>query len=145
MNSFKIMSVNVSSQKGEVKTPVEKIVLKEQFGIIGDAHAGEGPRQVSLLAQEDIDTIVARGMRISYGDFAENITTLGIDLASLPIGSNISIDRVVLEVTQIGKECHNRCAIYEKTGDCVMPSRGIFTKVIKGGEVNDKSIGTYYL
>jgi MOSC domain-containing protein YiiM len=143
MSSFKILSVNISDKKGETKKPVEKIVLKENYGIIGDAHAGDWNRQVSLLSQEDIDTIKYQGIDISYGDFAENITTEGVDLASLPLGARLLIDNTVLEVTQIGKQCHDRCSIYEKVGDCVMPRKGIFTKVIRGGKISDKSTGTY--
>jgi cyclic pyranopterin phosphate synthase len=143
MKNFRVLSVNTSREKGEVKKPVEKILLKENYGIVGDAHAGDWHRQVSLLAQEDIDTIINQGVDISYGDFAENITTKGIDLGSLPIGTRLRIGGGELEVTQVGKECHQHCAIYEQIGDCVMPRKGIFAKVIKGGEINDKSTGSY--
>ena len=145
MKKFKILSINISKKKGEIKTPVNSAVLKANHGIVGDAHAGDWHRQVSFLAQEDIDTIIAKGMDISYGDFAENITTEGIDWPSLPVGSKFTIDNSELELTQIGKECHSRCAIYEKTGDCVMPKKGIFAKVLKGGEINNESTGTYNL
>jgi cyclic pyranopterin phosphate synthase len=143
MISFEVLSVNVSPKKGEVKIPVKEIKLKKDHGIEGDAHAGPWHRQVSLLAQEDIDTIKSKGLKISYGDFAENITTRGIDLASLPIGARLCIGSAELEVTQIGKKCHKGCAIFQQIGDCVMPRKGIFTRVIKGGLVNAQSTGSY--
>ncbi|BCG47374.1 MOSC domain protein [Citrifermentans bremense] len=131
----KIIAVNVSLNKGERKTPVPEVTLRENHGIEGDAHAGDWHRQVSLLAQESIAKMVALGLDVKEGDFAENITTEGVDLVHLPIGTQMQLGETLLEVTQIGKECHNRCAIYYQAGDCVMPKEGIFAKVLKGGVV----------
>jgi len=133
--SASVLAVCISKNKGERKTPVPAIELVREHGIAGDAHAGDWHRQVSLLAQESIDKMRAMGLDVSAGDFAENITTIGIDLVSLPIGSKLSLGTALLEVTQIGKECHTRCAIYEQAGDCVMPKEGIFARVLKGGVV----------
>jgi MOSC domain-containing protein YiiM len=144
MNKFKILSINISEKKGELKKPVQTAVLQENHGIVGDAHAGNWHRQVSFLAQEDIEEMIKKGAKVTYGDFAENITTEGVDLANLPIGTKLHIDNAILEVTQIGKECHNnKCAIFQQVGDCVMPRNGIFAKVIKGGEINSES-NCYY-
>jgi len=129
----KIVAVCISKNKGERKTPVEQIELRENHGIVGDAHAGDWHRQVSLLAKESIDKMRAMGLDVDNGDFAENLTTEGIDLPKLPIGTQLQIGAVLMEVTQIGKECHNRCAIYHQAGDCVMPKEGIFAKVLQGG------------
>ncbi len=128
-------AVCISLAKGEKKTPVERVELRENHGIVGDAHAGEWHRQVSLLARESIAKMQALGLSVDAGDFAENITTSGIDLVGLPVGSRLAVGDTVLEVTQIGKECHTRCAIYYQAGDCVMPKEGIFARVIKGGTV----------
>ena len=136
---FAILSVNISQRTGEQKKPVERAVLRAGHGIEGDAHAGDCHRQVSLLAEEDIDTMRGRGIDLGFGDFAENITTRGIDLGSLPLGARLVIGPAVLEVTQIGKECHQGCAIFQAVGDCVMPRRGIFTRVITGGEISRES------
>ena len=130
-----VLAVCISENKGERKKPVESVELRENHGIVSDAHAGEWHRQVSLLAQESIDKMRAMGLDVNAGDFAENITTSGIDLVSLPIGTRLHIGETLLEVTQIGKECHTRCAIYYQAGDCVMPKEGIFTKVITGGVI----------
>jgi len=130
-----VLAVCISENKGERKKPVEAVELRENHGIVGDAHAGEWHRQVSLLAQESIDKMRKLGLDVNAGDFAENITTSGIDLVSLPIGARLQIGETLLEVTQIGKECHTRCAIYYQAGDCVMPKEGIFVKVITGGVV----------
>jgi MOSC domain-containing protein YiiM len=143
MRSFDIVSVNSSSVKGVVKKPVGRIMLKKDFGVIGDAHAGNWHRQVSLLASEDIAAMNEKGALVAFGDFAENITTRGIDLASLPVGSRLKITDAILEITQIGKECHAGCAIMKRVGDCIMPKRGVFAKVMEGGEITDESIGTY--
>lgn len=147
MKQFKVVSVNISEKTGTVKHPVDRIVLEPDKGIAGDAHAGPWHRQVSLLAEEDIDTMrqKAKGFTINNGDFAENITTQGIELHSLPVGVVLKIGDVELEVTQIGKECHSGCAIRDKLGDCIMPRRGIFAKVITGGEITHESVGTYDL
>jgi MOSC domain-containing protein YiiM len=140
---FEILSLNISKEKGTAKRPVPKFTLVAGLGIEGDAHAGPGKRQVSLLADEDIDTMRARLSTLAPGDFAENITTRGIDLASLPLGTKLRIGDAVLEISQIGKECHDGCAIREKTGDCVMPRRGVFAVVVEGGEITDENTGHY--
>ncbi len=144
---FRILSLNVSQRTGEQKKPVPagSVILGENHGIVGDAHAGDWHRQVSLLAAEDIDTMRGRGIEIGFGDFAENITTRGVDLAALPVGTRLYLGEAVLEVTQIGKECHSHCAIYRAVGDCVMPRRGIFARVLKGGEVSRESDCSYDL
>ncbi|MBT1070761.1 MOSC domain-containing protein [Pelotalea chapellei] len=128
-----VIAVCISEKKGERKTPVEKVELRENHGIVGDAHAGEWHRQVSLLASESIDKMRKLGLDVTAGDFAENITTNGIELVTLPIGTRLQVGPTLLEITQIGKECHTRCAIYYQAGDCVMPKEGIFAKVIIGG------------
>jgi MOSC domain-containing protein YiiM len=135
--SGKVISVNISDKKGLRKKPVEEIIVKAGFGIEGDAHASsEWHRQVSLLALESINKMRDAGLDVHPGDFAENITTEGIDLISLAVGTEIRIgSEVVGEVSQIGKECHTRCEIYYQAGDCVMPKEGIFVKVVKGGKV----------
>ena len=132
----------ISEKKGMRKQPVPSITLAENHGIIGDAHAvnADTPqkyrhRQVSLLAEESVDTMRALGMELHPGDFAENILTKGIELKSLPIGTILQIGDTELEVTQIGKECHNDCEIKKLTGKCVMPTEGIFTVVRKGGTI----------
>ncbi|MBD3320837.1 MAG: MOSC domain-containing protein [Chitinivibrionales bacterium] len=145
MKTFQIVSLNVSHEKGTTKTPVDKIVLKENHGIVGDAHAGDWHRQVSLLAMEDIELMQRKLDTITPGDFAENITTRCIDLASLPVGTKLTIGATILEITQVGKACRKECAILEQVGDCIMPRRGIFTKVITGGEITHESTGTYYI
>ncbi|MBL7048443.1 MAG: MOSC domain-containing protein [Nitrospira sp.] len=131
----KIVSINISETKGVRKKPVDSVIVREDFGIENDAHAsGEWHRQVSLLALESIRKMQEKGLKVGPGDFAENITTEGIDLVSLPLGTKITIGKdIEAEVTQIGKVCHNPCAIYHQAGDCVMPKEGIFVKVIKGG------------
>jgi len=130
-----IVAVCISKNKGERKTPVEQVELREEHGIIGDAHAGDWHRQVSLLAKESIDKMRALGLDVDNGDFAENLTTVGIDLPNLPVGTRLQVGETLLEVTQIGKECHSRCAIYHQAGDCVMPKEGIFARVLRGGKL----------
>ena len=130
-----VVAVCVSKNKGERKTPVSAVELAADHGIIGDAHAGPWHRQVSLLAIESIRKMQRMGLDVTTGDFAENITTEGIDLVALPIGTRLAIGDTLVEVTQIGKVCHNRCAIYYQAGDCVMPKEGIFAKVMQGGTV----------
>ncbi len=130
-----IVATCISRNKGERKTPVEQVELRPGHGIVGDAHAGDWHRQVSLLAEESIDKMRALGLDVDKGDFAENLTTRGIDLVGLPVGARLQIGTVLLEVTQIGKECHNRCAIYYQAGDCVMPKEGIFARVLAGGVI----------
>jgi MOSC domain-containing protein YiiM len=132
----KVLAVNISENKGTRKTNIKSCALLKDFGLKGDAHAGPWHRQVSLLANESIEKMRAMGLKVGYGDFAENITTEGIDLVNLPIGTEIRIGNfVILRVTQIGKECHQRCAIYYQAGDCVMPKEGIFAEVVNQGEV----------
>ena len=132
----KVLAVNISEDKGTKKTNVQSCSLLKDFGLEGDAHGGPWHRQVSLLANESIEKMRAKGLMVGYGDFAENITTEGIDLVHLPIGTEVRIgNSVILRVTQIGKECHERCAIYYQAGDCVMPKEGIFARVLRGGTV----------
>ncbi|MFA6028611.1 MAG: MOSC domain-containing protein [Elusimicrobiota bacterium] len=134
--SGKIVAVSLSARRGEKKTPVAEALLVAERGLEGDAHAGAGHRQVSLLAAESIEKMRAAGLRVGPGAFAENLTTEGIDLPSLPVGSLLRVGPdAVLEITQIGKECRQRCAIYEQAGDCVMPREGIFARVRTGGRV----------
>ena len=132
----KVLAVNISEEKGTKKNNIQSCALLKDFGLQGDAHAGPWHRQVSLLANESIEKMRAKGLNVGYGDFAENITTEGVDLVHLPIGTEIRIgNSVLLRVTQIGKECHERCAIYYQAGDCVMPKEGIFAEVINEGEI----------
>ncbi len=133
----RVVSINISDRKGVRKKAINKALLKENYGIEADAHAsGRWHRQVSLLAIESIRKMQDMGLKVGPGDFAENITTEGIDLLKLPIGTRLRIGKEIeLEVSQIGKTCHSRCAIYHQAGDCVMPKEGIFVKVIKGGTI----------
>lgn len=132
----RLIAVCVSGQKGERKKNIGQGLLVANWGLEGDAHAQTGHRQVSLLAVESIAKMVEKGLAVGPGDFAENLTTEGIDLPVLPIGTVIRIGKRALGiVSQIGKECHNRCAIYYQAGDCVMPREGIFIRVVEGGEV----------
>jgi len=133
-----VVSVNVSPEKGTRKKPVGSAEFTFDRGITEDAHAGDWHRQVSLLAQESIDTMVEKGLDVGPGDFGENLTTKGLDLVSMPLGTRLSVgDSVVLEISQIGKECHDRCAIYYQAGDCVMPREGVFGVVLEAGRVAD--------
>ena len=132
-----VKAVSTSKDKGERKTPVSSCQLLENYGLEGDAHGGDWHRQVSLLAQESIDKMRAAGLDVGPGDFAENLTTTGIDLCTLPIGTQLQLESGArLEVTQIGKECHTRCAIYHQAGDCVMPKEGVFARVLNAGPVS---------
>lgn len=130
-----IISINISQEKGTRKKPVQQGVLIPDHGFLGDAHAGQGLRQVSLLAEESIEKMRASQVKVSFGDFAENFTTQGLDLLALPLGTMLKIGEVELQITQIGKECHAACEIRHLVGDCVMPREGIFARVIKGGKV----------
>jgi MOSC domain-containing protein YiiM len=131
-----VVSVNISEKKTVRKPPGEQGTLVFDRGFEGDAHAGDWHRQVSLLAAESIATMQAKGLDVGFGDFAENITTEGIDLLALPIGSVLNVGgSVVLEISQIGKVCHSKCAIYYQAGDCVMPREGIFAVVREAGPV----------
>ena len=129
-----IEAIGTSTEKGTIKLPVEKAVVVEGHGLQGDAHAGNWHRQVSLLAGESIDRLKKKMPELQQGAFAENIITRGVDLSSVGIGTMIRIgDDLELKVTQIGKECHEGCVIKQKTGECIMPTEGIFAKVIQGG------------
>ena len=132
----KIAAICISEKKGTQKTPVSSAVLKENWGIEGDAHAGNWHRQVSILALEKIEEFKARGVEVDCGAFGENVIVEGFDLRRIPVGTQFEIGDAVLELTQIGKECHSHCAIYKAAGDCIMPREGVFTKVIKGGEIH---------
>lgn len=132
----KIVAVSTSVDKGQRKKNVSEGLLIKNEGLQGDAHAGFAHRQVSLLATESIAKMTAKGLTVGPGDFAENLTTQGIDLVSLAVGSRLQVGReAIIRVTQIGKECHDRCAIYNQAGDCVMPREGIFAEVLRGGRV----------
>ena len=134
-NMATLVSINVSTEKGVRKKPVPSVEIGLE-GLVGDGHSGDWHRMVSLLAEESIDKMVAMGLTVGPGDFAENLTTRGVDLLAVPLGGRLSVGSdVVLEVTQHGKECHTRCAIYHQAGDCVMPKEGIFAKVIKTGTI----------
>ena len=132
----KVAAVCISEHKGTKKHPVERITVKENHGIVGDAHAGNWHRQISLLAQESVDEMRRTGLTLRAGDFAENILTEGIDLKHLPVGTVLRVGKTRLQVTQIGKECHHHCAIYKKMGDCIMPREGVFARVLAGGRIS---------
>jgi MOSC domain-containing protein YiiM len=132
----KIVSIAVSKKKGTPKTPVEEAYLSKDHGLEGDAHAGPWHRQVSLLSAESIEDARRKGLDVGFGDFAENIATTGIDWKKLPIGTRARLgEKVMIEITQIGKECHTRCAIYYKAGDCIMPREGVFARVLVEGTI----------
>ena len=130
-----VVSVNISEKKGTVKREVPEIHLKLRHGIQGDAHAGDWHRQISLLAEESVDKMRALLPGLEPGAFAENINTRGLDLKSLPLGTRLRLGETVVEVTQIGKQCHSDCEIKRLTGQCVMPTEGIFAVVVKEGTV----------
>lgn len=133
---MKIVSISVSRKKGTRKHSVDKVELLENHGLSGDAHAGKWHRQVSFLASESIDRVRGQGLDVTFGDFAENIATTGIEWKTVPVGTRYRLGETALvEITQIGKECHNKCAIYYKAGDCIMPKEGVFARVIQGGIV----------
>lgn len=133
---MKIVSIAVSKKKGTPKTQVEEVAVITDYGIEGDAHAGQWHRQLSLLASESIEKAREQGLDVTFGDFAENIATLGIDWKKIPIGTRLRLgDSALVEITQIGKICHNKCAIYYKAGDCIMPREGIFARVLNGGNI----------
>lgn len=132
----KVLAVNISEKRGEKKHDVGKAYIKTNFGIDIDAHAGEWHRQVSLLSLSSFEKMRKLGADVYYGDFAENITVDGIDVATLPVGTTLQVGETLMELTQIGKECHNKgCAIKQQVGTCVMPTEGIFTRVLQGGWV----------
>lgn len=132
----KVIAINISEKKGVPKKTIEEGVFEVDHGLVGDAHAGNWHRQVSLLGIESINKMKALGVEgLCTGKFAENLTTEGIELWKLPVGTKLAIGETLQEVTQIGKECHTKCAIYHQVGDCVMPTDGIFTKILKGGTI----------
>ena len=132
----RVLSVNISNKKGEIKHDIGRSILVEQSGLSGDAHAGFQHRQVSLLSEASIRKIRDKGLDVQFGDFAENLTISGIELFTLPLGTRLKVGNdVLLEITQIGKVCHERCHIFHQVGDCVMPREGVFAAVIKGGDV----------
>ena len=129
-----ILAVCISEIRGIQKHPVEEVELREGYGIVGDAHAGDWHRQVSLLSQESVDVLQEKiEMRLKPGDFAENILVKGMEVYRLPVGTRLRVGSALCEVTQIGKECHQDCAIRKAAGDCVMPRQGIFVKVVRSG------------
>ena len=135
---MKIDSIAISKKKGTRKTCVKEGRLLENHGLEGDAHAGDWHRQVSFLATESIDYARSQGLDVTFGDFAENIATTGIDWKSIPVGTQVKLgDDSLVEVTQIGKECIRKCAIYYQTGDCIMPKEGVFAKVLRGGVIRN--------
>ncbi|WP_208975206.1 MOSC domain-containing protein [Proteiniborus ethanoligenes] len=137
----KVLDINISETKGVIKKPIEEGIFIEEFGLAGDAHAGKWHRQVSLLGIESFNKMEELGIEgLEHGNFAENITTEGIILYELPVGTKLKIGETLQEVTQIGKECHSGCAISKQVGKCVMPKEGIFTRVIKGGVVRPGDI-----
>lgn len=132
----RVLAINISEEKGVPKTSIPQANMIADFGIEGDAHGGKWHRQVSLLANESVDRMRAMGVEgLCTGRFAENLTTEGIHLWSIPVGSKVHIGETLHEVTQIGKECHHGCAIKQQVGECVMPKEGIFTRVLVGGVV----------
>ncbi len=131
----KVISINISEIRGIQKHNVGKVKLIEDYGIENDAHAGKWHRQVSLLSHEKIEAFRAKGAEVKDGAFGENIVVSGIDFKSLPIGTRFQCNDVILEMTQIGKECHHGCEIFQKMGECIMPKEGVFAKIIKGGEI----------
>jgi len=137
VNKFeaRVVSVNISKVKGVRKTPVEEIELIANHGVKNDAHAGNWHRQVSILSVNSIEKARTWGIQVNFGDFAENITVEGVQVWKLPLGTKVFVNEAELEITQIGKECHDRCEIAKIVGRCVMPTEGIFLRVIKGGKV----------
>jgi len=134
---MEIISIAISKKKGTQKEVVDNAVLVSDHGLKGDAHAGQWHRQVSFLAEESIEKARIQGLDVGFGDFAENIATLGIEWPKVAIGTRVQLgERALVEITQIGKECHNKCAIYYKAGDCIMPREGVFARVIRGGPIH---------
>ncbi len=131
-----IRGICISEEKGFQKKPVEQAVLTEDWGIESDAHAGKWHRQVSLLSQEKVEEFKKRGADVTFGSFGENLVVEGFDFRTLPIGTRFRCGDVLLEMTQIGKECHSHCEIYKVMGDCIMPREGVFAKVLEGGTIH---------
>jgi MOSC domain-containing protein YiiM len=133
---LKIVSIAISKKKGIPKTPVDEAFISKDHGLEGDAHAGKWHRQVSFLSSESIEGVKEQGLDVTFGDFAENIASEGIDWKTLPVGTHVRLGgQVLVEITQIGKECHNKCAIYYKAGDCIMPREGVFARVLEEGKI----------
>ena len=132
----RIVSLALSKKKGTRKTQVDEVELIKDHGIKNDAHAGPWHRQVSFLSSENIEKAQKNGLDVTFGDFAENISTVGIDWKSVPVGTTVRLgEKAVVEITQIGKVCHKKCAIYYAAGDCIMPREGVFAKVLRGGKI----------
>ena len=137
----RIEAISISKKRGTKKSNVIEAELKVDYGIIGDAHADNWHRQISLLAIESIDKMIVKGANVTAGDFAENITTNGIDLNALSLGSKLKLGKTAeIEITQFGKKCHNKCEIFQLVGDCIMPREGIFAKIIKPGVIKPNDI-----
>ncbi len=135
---MKIVSIAISKKKGTRKTTVTTAQLLRNHGIKGDAHAGPWHRQVSFLSSENIEKARKKGLEVTFGDFAENIATSGIDWKKVPVGTRVELGKsAIVEITQIGKTCHKKCAIYYQAGDCIMPKEGIFARVVQGGEIQN--------
>ncbi|MDO4270167.1 MAG: MOSC domain-containing protein [Eubacteriales bacterium] len=130
-----IKAICISDRRGIQKRPVDRAELIQDFGIENDAHAGKWHRQVSLLSYQRIEEFRARGAQVDFGAFGENLVVDGVDFRSLPVGTVLRVGSAVLQMTQIGKECHQRCAIYQQVGDCIMPREGVFACVLEGGEI----------
>ena len=133
---MELRGICISEKRGTEKTAVSEAVLEKGYGICGDAHAGNWHRQVSLLAYEKIEEFRARGADVAFGAFGENLIVEGADLCTLAVGSRLCFDEVILELTQIGKECHSHCEIYKRMGDCIMPREGVFAEVVRGGTLH---------
>ena len=132
----KVKDVCISEKKGEQKHPVDEVLLKVDHGIVGDAHAGNWHRQVSLLSFEKIEEFRAKGADVAFGAFGENLIVEGYDFKNLPVGTRFRCGKVLLEMTQIGKECHSHCQIYQRMGECIMPHEGVFAVVLEGGTIH---------
>jgi len=133
---MKIVSIAISKKRGTTKKCIEQAELIENYGIKDDAHAGDWHRQLSFLASESIENASSEAFKLNFGDFAENISTTGIDWKNQPIGQAFKLgEDALVQITQIGKECHKKCAIYYRTGDCIMPKEGVFAKILKGGTI----------
>jgi MOSC domain-containing protein YiiM len=138
-NNVEIVSIAMSRKKGTIKKCINQAELIENHGIKEDAHAGDWHRQLSFLAAESIEKASTSNFKLNFGDFAENIATTGIDWKSMKIGQRVKLGTdALVEITQIGKECHKKCAIYYRTGDCIMPKEGVFAKILKGGTIKIK-------
>ena len=135
-----VIAVCTSPEKGTQKTDVKEAVFIEDFGIEGDAHAGKWHRQVSLLSYDKIRAFQERGARVGHGAFGENLVVEGIDFRTLPVGTRLDCGDVVLEITQIGKECHHGCRIFQEMGECIMPREGVFAKVVRGGVIRSGDV-----